>query len=230
MPSPSARKLARRLVAVAALLVVAIATAVVVVILRAPHNVSHPNVSFTQPKTTTTVARPKPPPDTFAWPLYGYDEARTRDFVGGSALHPPFRVAWRFGGNALIEFPPVIFHDALYFMDDGATVKAVSLDNGHQLWSTHLGTLSAASPAIDARLHLVFVPVLADSGASPGDGRFVALSLSSGRVVWSHPLPAGSESSPLVAGGLVYFGDQSGEVYALNAATGAVTWTYHASG
>jgi outer membrane protein assembly factor BamB len=216
--------------AVVALLLVAIVTAVVVVLLRAPHNVSNPSVSFTQPKTTTTVVRRKPPPDTFAWPLYGYNDARTREFVADPAVHPPFRVSWRFGGNALIEFPPVIFHGAMYFMDDGATVKGVNLDDGHQLWSRHLGTLSAASPAIDARLRLVFVPVLADTGTSPGDGRFAALSLSTGRVVWSHSLPAGSESSPLVAGGMVYFGDQAGEVYALHAATGKVAWTYQASG
>ncbi len=230
MPSPPARKAARRLAAVVAILLAIVAVAVVVVILHAPHNVSHPNVSFTPPKTVP--APPKKPPvlDNFVWPLYGYNPARTRDFVGDPNLHPPFRVGWRFGGNALIEFPPVIYHRTLYFMDDGATVKAVDLETGHEFWFRHLGTLSAASPAIDASTKMLFVPVLSVQGASPGNGRFAALSMRTGRVVWSIPLSSGSESSPIVAGGLVYFGDQAGKVYALDAATGSVRWTYQAAG
>ena len=233
MPRRPARKRARRLAALAALLLVLAAGAAVVLILHKPHDVSNPGLSFTAPPTTQTATTPPPAhpkPSTFSWPLYGYDRARTRAFTGDATLHPPFRTAWRFGGNALIEFPPVIYHDRLFLMDDGATVKAVNLNTGHQLWKTHLGTLSAASPTLDGRLGLLFVPVLADAGTSPGNGRFAALSMSSGRVVWSRPLPAGSESSPLVAGGLVYFGDQAGTVYALDAATGATRWTYHASG
>jgi outer membrane protein assembly factor BamB len=218
--------------AAAALVLVLLAIGAIVLLLNAPSNVSNPSVSFTTPTetTTTTPTPPRPPPNTFVWPFYGYNAARTRIFVGESPLHPPFRIAWRFGGNALIEFPPVIFHSELFFIDDGATAKAVSLRTGRQIWKKHLGTLSAASPAIDTRLHLVFVPVLSDTGTSPGNGRFAALSMSNGRVVWSRPLSAGSESSPLVAGGLVYFGDQAGTVYALDAATGAVRWTYHAAG
>ena len=38
-----------------------------------------------------------------------------------------------------------------------------------------------------------------------------------GHVVWSRPVPAGSESSPIAYGDTVYFGDQSGTVYALRA-------------
>lgn len=232
MPSPPARKVARRLAAVAAILIVIVAVAVVVVILHKPHDVSHPNVSFTPPTTTTVVTPPKKPPviDNFVWPLYGYSPARTRDFVGDADLHPPFHVGWRFGGNALIEFPPVIYHRTLYFMDDGATVKAVNLETGHEFWYRHLGTLSAASPAIDAGTQMLFVPVLSVNRTSPGNGRFAALSMRTGHVIWSMPISSGSESSPIVAHGLVYFGDQAGKVYALDAATGAVRWTYQAAG
>jgi len=203
----------------------------VALLLRSPHNVSHPQVSFTRPTVTT----PPPPPrtvavDRFEWPRYGYDAARTRAFAGTSQLHPPFHIGWRFGGNALIEFPPVIYGHTLYFVDDGATTKAIDAQTGHQLWATHLGTLSAASPAIAVREHLIVVPTLADSGNSPGNGRIAALSMRTGRVVWSRPLPSGSESSPLVWGTTLYFGDQAGTVYAMNAATGHVNWTYQAQG
>jgi len=52
----------------------------------------------------------------------------------------------------------------------------------------------------------------------------------SGHVIWSTSLPDGSESQPLPSQGTVYLGDQGGHVYALNERTGAVRWTYQASG
>jgi outer membrane protein assembly factor BamB len=46
-------------------------------------------------------------------------------------------------------------------------------------------------------------------------------------VKWSYTTGGNvSFSSPAVAGGVVYVGSIDGKVYALNAATGAVKWTY----
>ena len=56
-----------------------------------------------------------------------------------------------------------------------------------------------------------------------------ALSMKTGRIVWSHGVGAGTESSPLVHGNNVYFGDQAGTVYSLRIGDGHVNWTYHAS-
>jgi outer membrane protein assembly factor BamB len=97
------------------------------------------------------------------------------------------------------------------------------------------GTLAASSPAIDAKDQLVMMVLLSiNPGATqsqvPGNGRIVALSMRTGHVVWSHPVPPGSESSPLVWNSTVYFGDQDGTVYALRANNGSTVWTYKASG
>ena len=217
------------------LLVLAIA-AVLFVLLHKPGNVSRPNLSFTAPQTTPTLTTKKPTatsaPDHFQWRLYGYNLQRTRAFTGQPNLHPPFRVGWHFGHNALIEFPPVIYGHTLFFIDDGATVKSVDALTGKQFWAKRVGRLSAASPAFDARHGLLFVPVLSATSSSPAsvNGRFAALSMRNGRVIWSKPIPAGTESSPLVAGGTVYFGDQAGTLYAVNEFTGALRWDYHASG
>ncbi len=226
------------MVAGAALLFAAGALAAVLA-LHSPSNVSHPDLSFTLTETTpqttqettiaTTSTTPVRPPAPFLWPVYGYDQARTRSFEGIPALRPPLHVRWHFGRNALLEFSPVIDGGTIYYEDDGATVKALSIATGHQLWKTHLGTLSAASPAIAPAAKLLIVPTLADSGRSPGGGRIVAVALATGRVVWSKPLASGSESSPVVAGHSVYFGDQAGTLSALDVATGRVEWTYHAS-
>ncbi len=233
MPSPVSRRLLRRgLLALAAVLIVA-GGVVAFVLLHAPGNVSNPNVPFT---SATSTAAASPPPkrhqfvDNFQWPWYGYDAGRTRFFADSPKLKPPFHVGWRLYDGSLLEFPPVIYHTTLYVMGDDGVVKAVDILNGRTLWQKSVGTLAAASPAVAANQNLVVVPVLSTHGHSPGGGRFVALSMKNGHIVWSKPLPAGSESSPIVHNVTVYFGDQGGTLWALNLSHGHVDWTYHASG
>ena len=64
----------------------------------------------------------------------------------------------------------------------------------------------------------------------PGNGRIVAMGMARGRIRWSHPLPSGSESSPLVHGNSVYVGSQSGDVYSFQARSGHINWIFHATG
>jgi outer membrane protein assembly factor BamB len=229
MPSPGSRRWLRwGLVAVAILLVLA-GGAVAFVLAHTPHNVSHPNVEFTQPTTTATTA-PKPAAvDTFSWPRYGFDAARTRTFTPANAPEPPLHVGWRFQDYALLEFPPVIYQDRLYLVDDNGSAKALDKRTGHKLWETKIGSLAAASPALGIKQGLAYFAVLSFRGKKPGDGRFEALSMNTGKVVWSKVIPAGTESSPIAFGNAVYFGDQSGTVYSLNATTGQENWRYHAS-
>jgi outer membrane protein assembly factor BamB len=216
-----------------AAVIVVVAGVVAVVLLHEPGNVSHPGLSFT---TSTTATATTPPPkrhvtvNNFLWPRYGLDAGRTRAFEGPRALHPPFHTGWVHNDYALLEFPPVIYRNTMYFMNDAGWAKAMNVLTGHVLWQRRIGTLGAASPAIGVRERMIFLPVLSTSGSSPGNGRIVGLSMRSGAIVWSRNLPSGSESSPIVWDKTLYFGDQGGTVYSLNAATGAVNWTYHASG
>jgi outer membrane protein assembly factor BamB len=207
----------------AALLVVAGAV-VAYVLLNAPGNVSHPNVSFSAPKRKP----PAPQVSNFAWPLYGYNAVRTRDFPDPK-LAPPFRHGWSYEDFALLEFPPVMSRGRLYVVDNDGSAKAIDAANGHVIWHHHAGTLAAASPALDVQQGLVFVPLLSVQGRTPGNGALVALSMRTGRVVWSRRIAAGTESSPIVWQDKVYFGDQAGNVYALGTQAGKVRWTYHAT-
>ncbi len=230
MPSPGSRRSLRRgLVVAVAVAVLAAGGAAAFVLLHAPGNVSHPNVHF----AVSTERRTPQPADEFRWPVYGYDLARTRYFP--AAVAPPFRVGWKFQDYVLVELPPVMYRTTLYLIDNYGSAKAIDARTGRKLWETKAGTLAAASPALDVKDQLVVVPLLSDNpGATqsqvPGNGRVVALSMRTGRVVWSHPVAAGSETSPVVWNGLVYFGDQGGTVYALRAGNGATAWTYHAQG
>lgn len=188
--------------------------------------------------TSTTTGHSAPAPhhraavDNFQWPYYGYDAARTRFFAGAPGLTPPFRQGWSYQDYALLEFPPVMYRGSLYFIDYDGSAKRVDKVNGHLIWQRKIGTLSAVTPAYDPVHRLVFFPLLSDTPGArlPGNGRFVALSMKNGRVVWSYPLPAGSESSPLVLGNSVYVGSQDGTVYSFRTSDGHVNWTFHAAG
>jgi outer membrane protein assembly factor BamB len=216
-----------------AVVVLGVVIAAAVVVLSRPRNVSHPNVQFTAPQTTTTSTTTKRhtrKPPAFSWPWYGYSDARTRDFVAPADLHPPLHVGWAYHSGALLEFPPSIQGDQMFFLDDSGYAREINTRTGKVGWTRQVGMLAAATPAIDAKAGIVLMPVLSDHTLTPGNGRFVALSMKTGRVEWSKPLPAGSESSAIVHGRTVYFGDSGGTMYALNVANGHVRWTYKASG
>src|SRR5207245_11685068 len=61
------------------------------------------------------------------------------------------------------------------------------------------------------------------------DGEVIALSTRKGKVVWRARIGP-SESSPVVANGLVYLGDWRGTVYALDERTGKPRWRFTAGG
>ena len=203
------------------------------VLTHAPGNVSHPNLEFTTPTTSTAPAprpRAKKQVNNFQWPWYGLNPGRTRFFAAPANLAPPLHVGWTFNDGALLEFPPVIYHETMFVLDDDCSARAINITNGHVKWFRKIGTLCAASPTIAPQAGLVLMPALSQSGHAPGNGRFVALSMNTGRIAWSRPVGAGTESSPIVHGITVYYGDQGGTLYSRNVSNGHLYWTYHASG
>ena len=221
-------------------LLLAIGVAVVVLVLVNSGTAHHPRPVAVHvaapppppPRPPAPPPRPKPRPTDEPWPLYGYNLARTRFFAHGARLDPPLHVGWRFNDGALLEFPPVVYDNTLYFEDANGWASALSSINGHLIWHHRIGTLAAASPALDIQHKLVFFTLLSTSpGArAPGNGAVVALSMTTGKVAWSHPLPAGSESSPLVHGLSVFLGDQGGTVHSFRTYDGHLNWTFQASG
>jgi outer membrane protein assembly factor BamB len=212
------------------LVVVAIVAAVYAV-----HEASKPGntVDLKVPfNTSTTTTKAPTAVNNFAWSLYGYDNARTKAFDGESKLVPPFKKAWQLGGNALLEFPASIYGNNIYYLDGGATVKRVNITTGKLIWMRHIGLRSASTPALDPKDKLLFVSVLSTIGTSTSDfdGVFAAVSMQSGKVVWKVSVPSGTESSPIVIGKSVYFGDQGGTLYSLNVLTGKENWSLQTSG
>jgi outer membrane protein assembly factor BamB len=179
--------------------------------------------------TTEGPLKPVKPPKGIDWPMYGYDAQRTH--VAPSKLRPPFRRQWWFGARSLLEFPPAIGFDRLYFTNNRGTTFAISARAGGRAWRRFSKRCAASGPALSGTL--VFQVFLnkrpCNSTRSGLTGQVVAYYNGSGKVRWAKTIGP-SETSPLVVGGRLYVGDWNGDVYALNANTGRVHWKYHTGG
>ena len=192
----------------------------------------------------TTVPKPPPPPKPkpgkpavpvaltrVDWPTFGYDGLRLHYLP--SRLKPPFRVEWTFRGRHLLEFPPAVAYGRVFIANNPGTVFAVDAKTGKLAWHYASGRCTAASPAVaNGLVYEAFLnrpPCNRSPGTRGIDGEVVALVAKTGKVRWRHRIGP-SESSPLVAGGLVYVGDWNGWVYALDARTGRQRWAYRTGG
>jgi outer membrane protein assembly factor BamB len=186
--------------------------------------------------TTDVPVAPPPPKPTPApvhrsvehvwWPTYGYDARRLR-FLPGSDMRPPYKAVWTFHGRSLLEFPPAVAYGRLYLASNAGILFALNSETGRKLWDYRSGRCVAASPAVDQGV--VFESFLnrppCNATGSDLDGEVVAFDAKSGKQRWRFRLGP-SESSPLVANGLVYVGDWRGKVYALDEKTGRPRWTF----
>jgi outer membrane protein assembly factor BamB len=183
--------------------------------LKRPADVSNPNAAFNKHR--------QEPAKADDWPLYGYDRERTR-YLPAKNLDPPFRSSlWSFQAGKLLEFQPIVVKGSVYFMDKDGMFYALSADKGHVEWKRRIGSLNASSPAYsDRRLFAV--------NLEPHQAVALRPQPHGSKVLWRHTLPGRSESSPLVHSGKVFFGDESGDVIALDEKTGKTRWVAHTGG
>jgi outer membrane protein assembly factor BamB len=167
-----------------------------------------------------------PPLPGVAWPTYGFSNERLR--AVNFPHRPPFRVAWTFGARQLVEFPPVIAYNRLYFANNSGVMFAVNAETGKRAWRFESGRCVAAAPAVSNQV--VFQAFL---NAPPCNrqpslrlrGEVIAFAAGFGRIRWRTRIGP-TESSPAVAHGLVYVGDWYGRVVALDERTGEIRWTF----
>ena len=222
----------KRLVALAgALLLVAIGVAVAYVIDKrhAARNIrGSSTVEFSTTETVPTIPTEL---KTVQWPMYGFDPQRARA-VAGNGLEPPFRRVWVAGGDTLLEFPPSIGYGRLFLANNSGDLVAVSTKTGKRAWTRHLHRCVAASPALSTgTIYQVFLnkPPCNAKPSRKLDGEVAAFTTGLGRVRWRKQIGP-SETSPLLVDDSLYVGDWRGDVYALDAKTGAVRWRYHVHG
>jgi outer membrane protein assembly factor BamB len=174
----------------------------------------------------STEAAPPPPQEPgISWPTYGHDAAHSR-FGNGISLAPPFKRAWTFRAQSLVEFPPAVGYGRLFFTNGAGVMFAVGAKNGKRAWKVRSGRCVASSPALDR--HVVYQTYLnrPPCNRKPSKsltGEVVAYTVGTGRVLWRREIGP-SESSPVVAGASVLVGDWNGRVWALRRRTGKVRW------
>ena len=174
----------------------------------------------------TQTPAPSPSPSSTAallalgnWPTYGFDAARTR-YNPAIDLRPPFRVKWRFKAHDLLEFPPSIFDNSLYFSTEHGYVYCLDAATSHVRWRFRLGAKSASTPAVDGR----------NVYATSIGGRLVVLDRQTGRLRWQVTGLGPIESSPLVWNGRIFFGSLDDHVYAVGLRTHRIAWRYATGG
>jgi outer membrane protein assembly factor BamB len=197
---------------------VSVALAVTVVagayaLLKRPGDVSNPDVAFSREQGAGKEKQPKPR-KTVNWTRFGYDLGRSK-FLDTPRIRPPFRKLWKWQGEELIEFPPIVVDGRLYFIDNDGVYIALDAKTGKVLWRKQLASLNASSPAY-------FKGVLYSVSLSPAQA--LAVRARDGKVLWKKPLGARAESSPLVLSGRMYFGNEAGQLLALDIDDGSTAW------
>jgi outer membrane protein assembly factor BamB len=205
----------------------AAAAAVVVWKQRHPGSVrGSASTEFDTAEAPGATTRPEEVVREIPWPTYGYDNARTR-FAPDFRLRPPFRVLWRVRGGSLLEFPPVVAFDRLYIATNHGRFLAIEAETGKIAWKKQLERCTAASPVVGDGV--VYQPLMDPSPCAEHDqdaaGYMVAMDAETGEELWR--FRAGViESPPLLVDGVLYFGSWDKKVYALDAKTHRVKWTF----
>jgi outer membrane protein assembly factor BamB len=216
----------RRILIALALLVLVAGGLGVAYYVRVQHESRDVHGSSTVEFVTTDATPPQPKEPGVAWPTYGQNAERQR-FANGVQLAPPFRRAWTFRAQALVEFPPAVAYGRLFFANNTGVLFAIGAKNGKRAWKYVSHRCVAASPAVDR--HVVYEaflngPPCNRKPSAQLTGELVAFTVGTGRVLWRQRI-APSESSPVVVGGAVYVGDWSGRVYAFRKRTGKLYWS-----
>lgn len=162
----------------------------------------------------------------------------TYEAAGVPVFH---RVKWTFRTGAAIVSTPALVGHTLYFGSNDHNLYAVDAVSGAQRWKFATKGRVTSSPAVTDG-HVYF---------GSYDSNFYALDSATGALVWKfttagerrfsgthlHGAEPAAEvmpdpfdvflSSPVVARGTVYFGSGDGNVYALDAASGALRWKFN---
>jgi outer membrane protein assembly factor BamB len=189
-------------------------------LLRSPDDVRNEDAGFVVDERPGKPAARPAEKKRIAWPMFGFDRARTRN-LQVTGVRPPFKTLWKYEAGVLLEFPPVYARGRLYLIDNDARLKSLDPDTGKVLWERRIGRLNASSPAF----HRGFLYVV---NLEPG--QVLKIRARTGKTVWKRSLPGRSESSPLVRGRTVYFGCENGELFALDTRNGRTRWSTYLGG
>jgi len=150
------------------------------------------------------------------------------------------KVKWKFHTAGMVIGSPVVVHAVVYVGSTDGNLYAIDSESGKLQWKFAVKSRIPSTPAVAGGV--VYFPAY--------DGNFYAVDASDGKLKWKFktggerrfaakhlhgvqpvaetmPDPFDSYlSSPAVLSGTVYFGSGDGNVYALNAESGALNWKF----
>lgn len=150
------------------------------------------------------------------------------------------RVKWKFHTGGMLIGSPAVVGRMVYVGSTDGNLYAIDSESGAQKWKFEAKSRIPSTPAISDGLVYFgaydgnFYAVDASSGAlrwkfqTEGEHRFTAKHLHGAQPA-AEIMPDPFDcylSSPAVWNGAVYFGSSDGNVYALNALTGTLTWKF----
>lgn len=151
------------------------------------------------------------------------------------------KIKWRFHTGGQVFSSPAVANGMAFVGSTDGNLYALDLETGAQKWKLFTGVRVTSSPAVEGGV--VYF--------GSYSGRFYAVDAASGTLKWKFQTEGekrfegkhlhGSEpaaetmpdpfdfylSSPALWNGAVYFGSGDGNVYALDASTGALKWKFH---
>ncbi len=149
-------------------------------------------------------------------------------------------IKWKFHTHGRVYSSPAVVAGVAYVGSTDHNLYAINLSDGSQKWKFKTGSAVNSSPAVAGGL-VYFASY---------DSNFYAIDAATGQQKWKfqtagerryaakhiHGVQPAAEtmpdpfdfylSSPVVANGAVYFGSGDGNIYALDAATGALKWKF----
>jgi eukaryotic-like serine/threonine-protein kinase len=150
-------------------------------------------------------------------------------------------IKWKFKTEGAVISTPAVIDGTAYFGSNDHFLYAVNTADGAQRWKFKTGSRVASSPAVDqGRVYFGsydgnIYSVDAKSGeqrwkfATEGERRFTGRHLH-GNDPSGESMPDPFDfylSSPTIVQDTLYIGSGDGNVYALNADTGALRWKFH---
>ncbi|WP_039055879.1 outer membrane protein assembly factor BamB [Enterobacter sp. Bisph1] len=132
-------------------------------------------------------------------------------------------------GNGIGDFyshlHPAFVDGVVYAADRHGVVKAVSIDDGHEIWSINLAEKDGW---FSTRAALLSGGVTVSGGhvyVGSEKAQVYALNTSDGSLAWKSKVAGEALSRPVVSDGLVLIHTSNGQLQALNEADGASKWT-----
>ena len=156
------------------------------------------------------------------WSMYGQNPAHNAVGYGGPK---DLTLNWNYTTGGAIVSSPAVVSGRVYIGSDDGNIYCFNSTTGIKYWTFNVGEPVRSSPAV--------VNSLVYTGAD--NGYIYCLDALTGAMVWNVaapgsfvPIMTGTfpqlTSSPTVANGNVYVGANDGNMYCLNAATGAIIW------